>query len=37
MPSFCDSHTHICYAGTREQEFIDKINGLDYEQIAARG
>ena len=37
MPAFCDSHTHICYAGTREQEFIDKINGLTYEEIAARG
>lgn len=37
MPSFCDPHTHICYAGTREQEFIDKINGLSYEEIAARG
>ncbi len=37
MPMFCDSHTHICYAGSREQEFIDKINGLSYEEIAARG
>jgi imidazolonepropionase len=37
LPTFCDSHTHICYAGTREQEFIDKINGLSYAQIAARG
>ena len=37
LPAFCDSHTHICYAGTREQEFIDKINGLTYEEIAARG
>ncbi len=37
MPAFCDSHTHICYAGTREREFIDKINGLSYEDIAARG
>ena len=37
IPAFCDSHTHICYAGTREQEFIDKINGLSYEEIAARG
>lgn len=37
MPTFCDSHTHICYAGTREQEFIDKINGLSYAEIAARG
>ncbi len=37
LPSFCDSHTHVVYAGTREGEFIDKINGLSYEQIAARG
>ncbi|MBP5486050.1 MAG: imidazolonepropionase [Bacteroidales bacterium] len=37
MPTFCDSHTHICYAGTREREFIDKINGLSYAEIAARG
>ncbi|MBQ6254054.1 MAG: imidazolonepropionase [Bacteroidales bacterium] len=37
MPMFCDSHTHICYAGSREREFIDKINGLSYEEIAARG
>lgn len=37
MPAFCDSHTHICYAGSREREFIDKINGLSYEEIAARG
>ena len=37
LPMFCDSHTHICYAGTREQEFIDKINGLSYAEIAARG
>ena len=37
LPSLCDSHTHVVYAGTREGEFIDKINGLSYEQIAARG
>lgn len=37
LPSFCDSHTHIVYAGSRHGEFIDKINGLTYEQIAARG
>ncbi|MBQ8060933.1 MAG: imidazolonepropionase [Bacteroidales bacterium] len=37
MPMFCDSHTHICYAGSRDREFIDKINGLSYEEIAARG
>lgn len=37
MPAFCDSHTHIVYAGGREGEFIDKINGLSYAEIAARG
>lgn len=37
IPSFCDSHTHIVYAGSRDGEFIDKINGLSYEQIAAHG
>lgn len=37
MPAFCDSHTHIVYAGSREGEFLDKIEGLSYEQIAARG
>ena len=37
MPMFCDSHTHVCYSGSREREFIDKINGLSYEEIAARG
>ena len=37
MPAFCDSHTHIVYAGTREGEFLDKLNGLSYEEIAARG
>lgn len=37
FPSFCDSHTHIVYAGSREHEFIDKINGLSYEEIAKRG
>ena len=37
FPSFCDSHTHIVYAGSREREFIDKINGLSYEEIAKRG
>lgn len=36
-PSFCDSHTHIVYAGSREGEFVDKILGLSYEQIAANG
>ena len=37
MPGFCDSHTHIVYAGSRDGEFLDKINGLSYEEIAARG
>lgn len=37
MPAFCDSHTHIVYAGCREGEFLDKIRGLSYEEIAARG
>lgn len=37
FPSFCDSHTHIVYAGSREHEFIDKIMGLSYEEIAKRG
>ncbi|KAF2516274.1 imidazolonepropionase [Flavobacterium salilacus subsp. salilacus] len=37
LPAWCDSHTHIVYAGNREQEFVDRINGLSYEEIAARG
>ena len=37
LPSFCDSHTHLVYAGSREQEFVDKIRGLSYEEIARRG
>ena len=37
LPAFCDSHTHIVYAGSREGEFVDKINGLSYEEIARRG
>lgn len=36
-PTFCDSHTHIVYAGSRQGEFVDKINGLSYEEIARRG
>ena len=36
LPAFCDAHTHIVYAGSREQEFVDKINGLSYKEIAAR-
>jgi imidazolonepropionase len=37
LPAFCDSHSHIVYAGSREGEFLDKINGLSYEEIARRG
>ena len=37
MPTFCDPHTHIVYAGCRDGEFCDKIEGLSYEEIAARG
>lgn len=37
LPTWCDAHTHIVYAGNRVQEFVDKINGLSYEEIAKRG
>lgn len=37
LPSWCDSHTHLVYAGNREAEFVDKINGLSYEEIANKG
>jgi imidazolonepropionase len=37
MPSFCDSHTHLVYADSREDEFVDKIRGLSYAEIARRG
>jgi imidazolonepropionase len=37
FPSFCDSHTHLVYAGSREREFSDKIKGLSYQEIAKRG
>ena len=37
LPTWCDSHTHLVYAGNREQEFVDRINGLTYEEIANRG
>ena len=37
FPSFCDSHTHLVYAGSREGEFVDKIRGLSYAEIAERG
>lgn len=36
-PGYCDSHTHIVYAGNRETEFVDRINGMTYEEIASRG
>ncbi len=37
LPCWCDSHTHIVFAGTRENEFVDKLNGLSYAEIAAKG
>ena len=37
MPAFCDSHTHLVYAGSREVEYMDRIRGLSYEEIAKRG
>ena len=37
LPAWCDSHTHIVFGGSRENEFIDKINGLSYAEIAAKG
>ena len=37
LPSWCDSHTHLVFAASRENEFIDKINGLSYAEIAAKG
>lgn len=37
MPAFCDSHTHIVFAASREGEFVDRINGLTYEEIAMKG
>ena len=37
LPTWCDSHTHLVYAGNREEEFVDRIRGLSYEEIAARG
>ena len=37
LPSWCDSHTHIVYAGNRESEFVDRIKGLTYQEIAAKG
>ncbi|MDZ4844076.1 MAG: imidazolonepropionase [Chitinophagales bacterium] len=37
LPCWCDSHTHLVYAGSREQEFVDRIHGLSYEEIAKKG
>lgn len=37
MPGYCDSHTHLVFPASREQEFVDRINGLSYEEIAERG
>src|SRR5690349_14530475 len=37
LPSWCDSHTHLVFAGSREREFVDKIKGLAYAEIAAKG
>lgn len=37
LPTWCDSHTHLVYAGNRESEFVDRINGLSYEEIAKKG
>lgn len=37
LPAWCDSHTHLVFAAPREQEFVDRINGLTYEEIARRG
>lgn len=37
LPTWCDSHSHIVYAGNREQEFVDRINGLSYQEIAEKG
>lgn len=37
MPMWCDSHTHLVFAATREDEFVDRIKGLTYQEIAARG
>ena len=37
LPAWCDSHTHLLFAGSRENEFVDKINALSYAEIAAKG
>src|ERR1035438_8875661 len=37
LPAWCDSHTHLVFAGSREEEFVDKIKGLSYAEINAKG
>ena len=37
LPTWCDSHTHLVFADTREEEFVDRIHGLTYEEIAEKG
>src|SRR6188472_3086759 len=37
FPCWCDSHTHLVFAASREEEFVDKIKGMSYEEIAAKG
>ena len=37
LPTWCDSHTHIVYADSREDEFVDRIKGLSYQEIAEKG
>src|SRR5215210_6300703 len=37
LPSWCDSHTHLVFAGSREEEFVEKIKGASYAEIAAKG
>jgi imidazolonepropionase len=37
LPAFCDSHTHVVFAKSREEEFVDRINGLSYEEVALKG
>src|SRR6476661_3187262 len=37
LPAWCDSHSHLVFAGSREEEFVDKIKGISYAEIAARG
>src|SRR5687768_4163778 len=37
LPAWCDSHTHLVFTGSREEEFVDKLQGLSYAEIAAKG